>query len=127
MSQTNPLESLFQEELYKLPSPLLIVLSKPWVELTAEELNTLTRMLNAVKLSLASVQIIIRKEFAPEELSAYSPERILAFGSSLKGSSALYENLSIGGISVIISESLSQLDDAKKKSLWMALKKMFNL
>ncbi len=127
MSQSNPLESLFHEELYILPSPLLIVLSKPWVELTAEELNTLTRMLNAIKLSLASVQIIIRKEFTPEEFSAYSPERILAFGSSLKGSSALYENLSIGGISVIISESLSRLDDAKKKSLWMALKKMFNL
>lgn len=127
MSQTNPLESLFQEELYILPSPLLIVLSKPWVELTTEELNTLTRMLNAVKLSLASVQIVIRKDFTLEEFSAYLPERILAFGSSLKGSSALYENLSIGGISVIISESLSQLDDAKKKSLWMALKKMFNL
>ncbi|MEO7991009.1 MAG: hypothetical protein ABI663_15785 [Chryseolinea sp.] len=127
MSQTNPLESLFQEELYILPSPLLIILSKPWGELTAEELNTLTRMLNAVKLSLASVQIIIRKEFTLEELSAYSPERILAFGSSLKESSALYENLSIGGISVIISESLSQLDDTKKKNLWIALKKMFSL
>jgi hypothetical protein len=127
VSQSNPLESLFQEEIYVLPSPLLIILSKPWGELAAEELNTLTRMLNAVKLSLASVQIIIRKDFTLEELSAYSPERILAFGSSLKGSSALYENLSIAGISVIISESLSQLDDAKKKSLWIALKKMFNL
>ena len=127
MSQTNPLESLYQEELYDLPSPLLIVLSKPWANLTTEELTTLTRMLNAVKLNLASVQIIVRKDFTTEELSAYSPQRILAFGSSLKGSSAVYENLSVDGVSVIVSESLGQLDDAKKKSLWMALKKMFNL
>lgn len=127
MSQTNALESLYQEELYVLPSPLLIVLSTPWNDLAAEELTTLTRMLNAVKLNLASVQIIVRKDFTIEELSAYSPERILAFGSSLKGSSTVYENLSIGGVSVIISESLGQLDDAKKKNLWMALKKMFNL
>lgn len=127
MSQTNALESLYQEELYVLPSPLLIVLSTPWNDLAVEELTTLTRMLNAVKLNLASVQIIVRKDFTIEELSAYSPERILAFGSSLKGSSTVYENLSIGGVSVIISESLGQLDDAKKKNLWMALKKMFNL
>jgi hypothetical protein len=127
VNQSNALESLFQEELYILPSPPLIVLSKPWNELTTEELTTLSRMLNAVKLNLASVQIIVRKDFTLEEFSAYSPERILAFGSSLKGSSTLYENLSIGGISVIISESLSQLNDVKKKSLWMALKKMFNL
>lgn len=127
MSQSNALESLYQEELYVLPSPLLIVLSTPWNDLAVEELTTLTRMLNAVKLNLASVQIIVRKDFTIEELSAYSPERILAFGSSLKGSSTVYENLSIGGVSVIISESLGQLDDAKKKNLWMALKKMFNL
>lgn len=127
MSQSNALDSLFQEELYILPSPLLIVLSKPWVELSTEELNTLSRMLNAVKLTLASVHVIVQKDFTLEELSVYSPNRVLAFGAGLKSSSKLYENLSIHGVSVIISESLDQLDDAKKKNLWVALKKMFDL
>ncbi len=127
MSQSNALDSLFQEELYILPSPLLIVLSKPWVELSTEELNTLSRMLNAVKLTLASVHVIAQKDFTLEELSVYSPNRVLAFGAGLKSSSKLYENLSIHGVSVIISESLDQLDDAKKKNLWVALKKMFDL
>ena len=127
MSQSNALENLYQEELYILPSPLLIIVSKPWATLTAEELTTLTRMLNAVKLNLASVQVIVRTDFSVEELSAYSPTRILAFGSTLRSSSTLYDNLSFGNTSVIISESLDKLDDAKKKSLWGALKKMFNL
>lgn len=127
MSQSNALENLFQEELYVLPSPLLIILEKPWAELSTDELTTLTRMLNAVKLNLASVQIIVRKDFTVDELSAYSPVRILAFGAELKSSSVLYENISIGDTSVIVSESLLHLDDAKKKNLWGALKKMFNL
>ncbi len=127
MSQTNTLESLFQEELYVLQSPLLIILSKPWPALSVDELSTLSRMLNAVKLNLASVQVIVRKDFSVEELSVYSPNRVLAFGAALKSSATLYENISIDGISVIISESLDQLDDAKKKNLWMALKNMFNL
>ena len=127
MSQSNALENLYQEELYILPSPLLIIVSKPWATLTAEELTTLTRMLNAVKLNLASVQVIVRADFSVEELSAYSPTRILAFGSTLRSSSTLYDNLSFGNTSVIISEALDKLDDAKKKSLWGALKKMFNL
>jgi hypothetical protein len=127
VSQTNTLESLFQEELYVLPSPLLIILSKPWPALSVDELSTLSRMLNAVKLSLASVQVIVLKDFYVEELAAYSPNRVLAFGAALKSSATLYENISIDGISVIISESLDQLDDGKKKNLWLALKKMFNL
>ena len=84
-------------------------------------------MLNAVKLNLASVQVIVRADFSVEELTAYAPTRILAFGSTLRSSSTLYESLSVGDTSVIISEPLDKLDDAKKKSLWGALKKMFNL
>ena len=127
MSQSNTLENLFQEELYVLPSPLLIILSKPWPSLSVDELSTLSRMLNAVKLSLASVQVIVRKDFSVEELSAYSPNRVLAFGAALQSSATLYENITIDGASIILSESLDELDDAKKKSLWIALKKMFNL
>jgi len=106
---------------------VLIILSKPWKDLTEDELNTLSRMLQAVKLNLASVQVIIKKEFSVDEFSVLSPKRILAFGSVLKSSSTMYETLSIGETSIIVSESLDKLDDAKKKSLWIALKIMFTL
>jgi hypothetical protein len=127
VSQNNPLESLYQEELYVLPSPLLIILSKPWADLSADELTTLTRMIHAVKLNLGSVQVIVRKDFTIESLSSYAPKRILAFGAALQSNASVYENLSINNVSIIISEPLDQLDDAKKKSLWTALKSMFGL
>jgi len=78
-------------------------------------------------MNLATVQIIIRQEFSLDEFSVLAPKRILAFGSSLKSSNRLYETISNGETSVIVSESLDQLDDDKKKSLWTALKVMFRL
>lgn len=127
MSLQNELEFIFTEEIYSLPPPVLIILSKPWEDLTEDELNTLSRMLQAVKLTLASVQVLIKKEFSVDEFSVLSPKRILAFGSVFKSSSTMYETLSIGETSIIVSESLDKLDDAKKKSLWIALKIMFTL
>jgi len=121
------LETLFQEEIYSIPSPLVIVIAKPWNELTEDEQATLTRMLGALKLSLAAVQIIHRNEFSLEELSTLAPTRVLAFGAITKPAIPLYENHNLNGISIIISESLNELDDPKKKILWTALRGMFNL
>jgi hypothetical protein len=121
------LETIFQEDIYSIPAPLLIVLAKPWEELSEAELDTLSKMLKAVKLSLASVQIIVRTEFDKNDLSVFSPTRVLAFGASLTTPVKYYENINSENTSIIISESLDQLDDQKKKSLWIALKDMFSL
>jgi hypothetical protein len=121
------LETIFQEDIYSIPAPLLIVLAKPWKELSEAELDTLSKMLKAVKLSLASVQIIVRTEFDKNDLSVFSPTRVLAFGASLTTPFKYYENINSENTSIIISESLDQLDDQKKKSLWIALKDMFSL
>jgi hypothetical protein len=121
------LETIFQEDIYSIPAPLLIVLAKPWEELSEAELDTLSKMLKAIKLSLASVQIIVRTEFDKNDLSVFSPTRILAFGASLSTPFKYYENINSENTSIIISESLDQLDDQKKKSLWIALKDMFSL
>lgn len=123
----SPAESLYTEELYKTPSKVIVVFSKPWAEVTEEERTVLSKMLVAVKLSLASVQIVVKKEFALEDLSAFDPSKVLAFGASIKGSSKLYENFTVNGVSIISAEGLEKLDDAKKKSLWLALKQMFGI
>jgi hypothetical protein len=121
------LETIFQEDIYLIPTPLLIVIAKPWGELSEAELDTLSKMLKAIKLSLASVQIIVRKEFDVNELAIFGPNRVLAFGASLTKPFTHYENINSDGVSIIISESLDQLDDQKKKSLWTALRTMFAL
>jgi hypothetical protein len=121
------LETIFQEDIYSIPAPLLIILSKPWKELSETELDTLSKILRAVKLSLASVQIIVRTEFDPNELSVFRPARILAFGASLNKPFKYYETINSENTSSIISESLDQLDDLKKKELWGALRVMFSI
>jgi hypothetical protein len=127
VSQSSALENLYTEELYKVPAAVLVIISKPWDEVSEDERTVLSKMLVAVKLNLAAVQIIIKKEFTIEELSPLSPSRVLVFGSAFKSSSKFYENIVVGGTSVILSESLDKLDDSKKKSLWLALKQMFGI
>lgn len=121
------LESLYQEEIYRMPSRVLIILPGPWEELREEDRTVLTKMLAAVKLSLASVQIITKKEFTIGELESFAPSKVLAFGSRLQTASPLYEKLIVDGVPVILAEDLRVLDDAKKKSLWGALKVMFGV
>ena len=117
----------YQEELYQIPSRVLIVLSRNWNEISDEEKTTLSKILAAVKLNFAKVHIITRKAFTPDELSAYAPSKIISFGASLKTSSKLYENLPFGSGSIISAEDFPLLDDAKKKSLWLALRQMFGI
>lgn len=125
--QSNELTVLYQEELYSIPTPLIIIFSKPWNTLTEEELVTLTRMVNALKLSLESVQILHREKVTVADLSFLSPTRVLIFGAAFSPTNAYYENVDLNGTSVIVSEALDQLDDSKKKSLWSALQSMFGL
>ena len=127
MSTPTSLEYLYQEELYADRANILIVLAQGWNELSEENQLLLKKILGSVKLDLAAVQIITSQEFNLVDLKAYSPQQIIAFGSKLKGSSAQYQLLSEEGISIIQADSLSSLDDPKKKSLWIALKQMFNI
>lgn len=123
----SPLKNLYTEELYKTPSRVIVVISRPWAEVSEEDRIVLSKMLVAVKLSLASIQIITMKEFGLNDLYAFSPSKVLAFGSSIRSDAKMYEHFTLDGVSVIVAESLEKLDDAKKKSLWLALKQMFGV
>jgi hypothetical protein len=127
VSQSSILENLYTEELYKVPSRVLVVIPNPWNDISDDERTVLSKMLVAVKLNLAAVQIVMKKEFSLDDLAVFSPQKVLVFGSSFKSSSKMYEHLSMDGTSVILADALGQLDDAKKKSLWLALKQMFGL
>jgi hypothetical protein len=127
VSQTSVFESLYQEELYQVPARVMVVISKAWEALTEEDRTLLTKILGSVKLSPATVQLVVRHEFSVEDLTAFAPTRVIAFGALLQSSSRTYENLSVNGTSIIIADSLDKLDDVKKKNLWLALKQMFGL
>ena len=84
MNEASPFENLYQEELYLIPSRVIIVLGTAWETIAEEERTTLIKMMGALKLSLAAVQIITRQDFELEDLQAFSPRQIIALGSRMK-------------------------------------------
>ena len=125
-TQTYPLENLYTEELYNLPPKVLIVISKPWSQIQDDEKTLLGKILSAVKLSLSSVQIINRAEFGFDDFNAYGPVCIIAFGATLKNSNKMYEKITEGGNAIVVADELQQLDDIRKRNLWLTLKEVFH-
>jgi hypothetical protein len=125
MTETSPLESLYTEELYRLPGKMLIVIPKLWQEVTDDEKVLLGKILGAVKLSLASVQIVTRQEFSIDDMIEFSPRCILSFGANLNAPLNKYELINTGTARVIIADELRQLNDLTKRNLWLALKQVF--
>jgi len=127
MSTSSVSENIFTEEVYQIPSPVVVVLPCEWKDLSEGEQTTLAKMLTAVKLNLAAVQIVSRKAFSIEELAPSSPTKVLAFGSTCTSLDTKYQTLQQGEMQLILSDSLKSLTDIQKKDLWQALKKMFGI
>ena len=126
MTQTHPLENLYSGELYNLKPKVLIVISKPWSEIQEDERTLLGKILSAVKLSLSSVQIVNRTDFGVEDFNAYGPACIIAFGATLKNSTKMYEKISAKRTAIVVADALRQLDDNRKRNLWLTLKELFH-
>jgi hypothetical protein len=124
---TNVFENLYQEELYLLPERTLVLLDRQWHELTDEQTVLLTKILGSVKLTPALVQIFTTGNTSIEQLAAFNPARIISFGPTIGGISGLYQFAQVNGVPVICADALDRLDDARKKSLWTALRQMFGI
>lgn len=120
-----PAQFIYTEELYKLPGRVLVLLPVPWETLPEAEVTLLGKILNAVKLSLAGVQIICREKTDLRELNVFNPAAIISFGTALTPDVERYTAGEVDGVRIIHSDVLSALDDAKKKSLWNALRQAF--
>lgn len=127
MSDTSLYESLFTEDLYVIPPAVCIVLDGAWDSLPEDERNLLQKILGSVKLSTSSVRILTAARVDPGMIASFNAEKVLAFGPAVESSIPLYEATRVDGIDIIATHPLSQLDDARKKSLWLALKKAFNI
>lgn len=125
MSNTDLLEFTFNEELYKVKTPVTVVLSTPWSDLKSEEVELLSKILAAVRQSLASVRIVCVNKL---DLSQWTekPTYLLGFGITIPGV-ATYEAITTPETQMVLADALSvlQKEDALKKKLWTTLKQLF--
>jgi hypothetical protein len=119
-------EYLFQEELYQIPVPLTVFISKPWHKILEDEKALLAKILGSVKLNLDSVRIQFQPHVSLQGLQNLNSGKVLLFGPELDGVGD-YQLLNLDRTVVIRAHELSQLDDARKKNLWLALRQMFGL
>jgi hypothetical protein len=105
----------------------MIVVSKPWHEILDPERALLTKILGSVKISIDSVLIVSAQKLSEKILGVYKPDKVLMFGVSPETDLKSYERQTLNGVAMIKADDLSLLDDAKKKSLWIAMKQMFAL
>lgn len=120
-------EQIYIEDLYRLPGKTLVLLPLPWQSMPPSEIVLLSKILGSVKLSLDAVQVLSLSEADVESLKMYNPSYVLSFGSKLRPETNPFTTETVNGICIVQSEMLTDLDDVKKKSLWIALKEAFKL
>lgn len=120
------LSYLYQEDLYQIPGKVTVILRRPWSSYSPEHQTLLSKILASVKLSLSSVQVLTADTFNMDALD-HRASRILIFGSIADASIIPYQANQAQGFTIIRADDLPELDDQKKKSLWIALKSMFGM
>lgn len=120
-----PQQFIYNEELYKLPQKTIVLIPVSWETVPEDQVILLGKILGSVKLSLAGVQILCHEKVDLQKLQVFNPSLIISFGTTLHPKSEFYTATEVNGIRVIQSDALGSLDDAKKKSLWNALKLAF--
>ena len=113
---------LYQEEMYVIKNRVLVLLDDSWESLTAAEKTLLSKILGAVNLSLDGVQVVSFPTEPLKSIQPLSPKWVIQFTGEKTDSLPFYEVTTQQGYSIIKSHRLSDLDDARKKSLWKALK-----
>ncbi len=120
-------ESIYQEQLFSVTMPPTIIVNQPWEKITSEERTLLSKILGALRLSLDAVSV---KHQTTLDLSNWiqKPKHLIYFGDPVKGIQQ-YEVIEANGVSIVTSESLSDLlkSDASRKKLWLALKQQFSI
>lgn len=121
------LDHLYQEDIYHIKSPVLVIIPTPWHKILETDKALLTKILWSVRINLESVVVQTCTNFSLETLSLFNPGKVLVFGSTIEGESRCYETVVHNEHQVLLADDLSKLDDSKKKILWVALKQMFGV
>lgn len=107
--------STFNEEIYLLKEKVTVILSEPWEQIGEADRQLLQKILQSVRLNLASVRILNQSQPDASQVNS----RTIYFGSP---------EVKTDGM-VVHAPRLSQLqtDPAGKQKLWVALKQLFGL
>lgn len=121
----SPYASPYQEEVYRIESPVLVILDTRWADVTVEARELLSKILSAVNCSLDSVRIVYQETLDLSSLPDV-PLKVIAFVKAPKGV-AVNEKISTPKTDMVVSEALSVLlaDEAAKRKFWAALKTLF--
>ncbi len=125
--------AIYQEELYHIPQPVVVIIDKPWKEVSEPERQLLSKILGAIeirpghRLSLLAVQIVTQSTLAVNQLTGH-PTHIIAF-SPVPPGVPLFEVIKTPDYQLVASEPLHQLilNDDGKKRLWGALRAQFGM
>jgi hypothetical protein len=105
----------------------VVVLPKPWNAYGVDEHILLQKILTSVKIDINAIQVVSLPSIKMTSLLAFSPARVLIFGSETQPEMPLYQLTSAQGFIAIKADDLTGLDDSKKKNLWIALRQMFTV
>lgn len=113
---------LYKDEIYQIKDRVLIILTVSWDTLSNDDKVLLSKILGAIRLSLDGVQIVSQQNPDIHAVKKLEPKWVIQFSSETTDDIPYYIVTPVEGLSLIKSHALGDLDDARKKSLWMALK-----
>jgi hypothetical protein len=120
-------ETTYQEEIFQIKPKPFVVINIQWEMLGDKERELLSKIIAALKISIDSITIVSQQTL---DITAFAGKtsKVVYFGDLPPGVSR-YDILESGGLSFICSESLTQLldNEASRKQLWVALKKLFSV
>ncbi|MEQ8302659.1 MAG: hypothetical protein RIB47_04650 [Cyclobacteriaceae bacterium] len=127
MKDLTAFNTTYTEDLYKIPGKNAIAISCRWSAVSIEERELLSKIMGAVRLDLAAVQVIFVEDLQLSEW-VEKPKRLIAFGLAISGV-AKYEVITTPETQLVLADSLSDLmnDDGLKKKLWQCLKQLFTI
>jgi hypothetical protein len=117
------------ESLYKISRPLLVLIDKPWTELSETDVQQLKRILEFIRVNLGIQQVnfdsvTIRHMPLQSKENLRVDSTVLAFGHCIEDIQN-YMAVQHGSFRVIQAETLDRLTDETKKTLAVALKQLF--
>jgi len=116
---------MFQEDLYQFTTPLVVVLKEAWETYSADERSLLQKILISVKVDIDAVHIVTEPVLNLEALRPFAPARVLIFGTRTEQEIAPYQDTAAHDFRVIRADDLHELNEERKKNLWLALRQMF--
>ena len=119
-------QTAYNEEIYLVKDKTTVILSDSWENVAEADRQLLQKILQSVRLNLATVRILHQPSLNLSQLSP-KPSRVIYFGEPVTGL-AQFEVIKTDG-SIVIAPRLSRLqnDPSGKQKLWVALKQLFGL